>query len=118
MTEHLDSDSFKKKIFDWEKNGTWKFEGDLPTIVDFYAEWCMPCKMLGPLLEDISGKYEGRVSVFKVDIDKEPELAGLFGVQSVPTLLFIPKEGEPRMALGALPKPQLEKTMREVLFVS
>jgi thioredoxin 1 len=118
MTEHLDSDAFKKKIFDWNKNEEWKYEGALPAIVDFYAEWCMPCKMLGPVLEDISGKYEGRMSVFKVDIDKEPEIAGIFGVQSVPSLLFIPKEGKPSMALGALPKPQLEKVIGEVLKVS
>ena len=85
--------------------------------MDFYAEWCMPCKMLGPVLEDLSGKYSGKIDVFKVDIDKEPELAGVFGVQSVPTLLFIPKEGQPSMALGALPKPQLEQAIAEVLKV-
>jgi thioredoxin 1 len=117
MTEHLDGEGFKKRIFDWEKGKDWNYQGELPAIVDFYAEWCMPCKMLGPVLEDLSGKYEGRLNVYKVDIDKEPELAGLFGVQSVPTLLFIPKEGEPRMALGALPKPQLEKAIGEVLKV-
>jgi thioredoxin 1 len=118
MTEHLDTEGFKKKIFDWEKSGEWKYEGSLPAIVDFYAEWCGPCKMLGPVLEELSGKYSGRLTVFKVDIDKEPDLAGLFGVQSVPTLLFIPTEGQPSMALGALPKPQLEKVIGEVLKVS
>jgi thioredoxin 1 len=118
MTEHLDSEAFKKKVFDWNKHEEWKYEGALPAIVDFYAEWCMPCKMLGPVLEDISGKYEGKMSVFKVDIDKEPEIAGIFGVQSVPSLLFIPTEGKPSMALGALPKPQLEKAIGEVLKVS
>jgi thioredoxin len=118
MTEHLDGEAFKKRIFDWGKNEEWKFEGKLPAIVDFYAEWCMPCKMLGPVLETIAGKYEGKMNVFKVDIDKEPELAGVFGVQSVPTLLFIPKEGKPSIALGALPKPQLEKAIGEVLKVS
>ncbi len=117
MTEHLDGEAFKKKVFDWEKNKEWAYSGELPAVVDFYAEWCGPCKVLGPILEDLSGKYEGRVSMFKVDIDKEPELAGLFGVQSVPTLLFIPKEGSPRMALGALPKQHLEKVMAEVLLV-
>jgi thioredoxin 1 len=115
MTEHLDGEGFKKKIFDWDKSEEWKYEGELPAIVDFYAEWCGPCKMLGPVLEDISGKYQGRLRVFKVDIDKEPDLASLFGVQSVPTLLFIPKEGKPSMALGALPKPQIEKAIAEVL---
>ena len=117
MTEHLDTETFKKRVFDWGKSEEWKYEGELPAIVDFYAEWCMPCKMLGPVLEDLSGKYIGKMNVFKVDIDKEPELAGLFGVQSVPTLLFIPKEGQPSMALGALPKPQLEKAIAEVLKI-
>ena len=84
MTEHLDADGFKKRVFDWEGKEEWKFEGELPAIVDFYAEWCGPCKMLGPVLEELSGKYEGKMDVFKVDIDKEPELASVFGVQSVP----------------------------------
>jgi thioredoxin 1 len=117
MTEHLDSAGFKKKIFDWDKSEEWKYEGSIPAIVDFYAEWCGPCKVLGPVLEELSGKYQGKLSVFKVDIDKEPDLAGLFGVQSVPTLLFIPTEGKPSMSLGALPKPQLEKVIAEVLSV-
>jgi thioredoxin len=115
MTEHLNTEEFKKRVFDWEKSREWKYSGELPAIVDFYAEWCGPCKSLGPVLEELSGKYEGRMSVFKVDIDKEPELAGVFDVQSVPTLLFIPKEGKPSLALGALPKPQLEKVIAEVL---
>jgi thioredoxin 1 len=117
MTEHLDGEGFKKRIFNWDESEEWKYEGALPAIVDFYAEWCGPCKMLGPVLEELSGKYEGRMSVFKVDIDKEPDLAGLFGVQSVPTLLFIPKEGKPSISLGALPKPQLEKVIAEVLNI-
>jgi thioredoxin 1 len=118
MTEHLDKEGFKKKVFDWEKGGEWKYSGELPAIVDFYAEWCGPCKMLGPVLEELSVKYAGRISVFKVDTDKEPELSGLFNISSVPTLLFIPKEGAPHMALGALPKPQIEKVIGEVLDVA
>jgi thioredoxin 1 len=118
MIEHLDGEGFKKRIFDWEKSGEWKYAGDLPAIVDFYAEWCGPCKMLGPLLEELAVKYEGKVSIFKVDTDKEPELSGLFNISSVPTLLFIPKEGMPSMALGALPKPQIEKVIGEVLAVA
>jgi thioredoxin len=118
MTEHLDADGFKKRVFDWEGKEEWKFAGERPAIVDFYAEWCGPCKMLGPVLEELSGKYEGKMDVFKVDIDKEPELASVFGVQSVPTLIFIPQEGQPSMALGALPKRQLEKAIGELLKVS
>jgi thioredoxin 1 len=117
MTEHLDTEGFKKRVFDWEKNKEWKYEGNLPAIVDFYAEWCGPCKMLGPTLEDIARKYEGKIEVFKVDTDKEPELSAIFNISSVPTLLFIPMEGLPSMALGALPKPQIEKAIAEVLGV-
>jgi thioredoxin 1 len=116
MTEHLDAEGFKKLVFDWEKGSDWKYEGELPAVVDFYAEWCGPCKMLGPVLEELSGKYADRLKVYKVDVDNEPELAGVFGVQSVPTLLFIPMKGQPRMVLGALPKPQLEKTIGEILL--
>jgi thioredoxin 1 len=115
MTEHLNSEGFKRKVFDWDKNKEWKYEGELPAIVDFYAEWCGPCKMVGPVLEELSKKYEGKLSVFKVDTDKEPELSALFNISSVPTLLFVPKEGLPSMALGALPKPQIEKAIVEVL---
>lgn len=118
MTEHLDTEGFKKKIFDWEKGKEWKYEGELPAIVDFYAEWCGPCKMLGPVLEELSAKYKGKLSVYKIDTDKEPELSALFNISSVPTLLFIPKEGMPSLALGALPKPQLEKAIGEVLKVA
>jgi thioredoxin len=118
MTEHLTTDAFKKNVFDWEKSKEWKYEGLLPAIVDFYAQWCGPCKMLGPVLEELSAKYEGKIKVYKVDTDAESELSGAFGVSSVPSLLFIPKEGQPRMALGALPKAQLEKAISEVLGVS
>jgi thioredoxin len=118
MTEHLTTDTFKKSIFDWEKSKEWKYEGQLPAIVDFYAQWCGPCKMLGPVLEELSAKYEGKIKVYKVDTDAESELSGAFGISSVPSILFIPKEGQPQMALGALPKAQLEKAISEVLGVS
>jgi thioredoxin len=118
MTEHLTTDAFKKTVFDWEKSKEWKYEGQLPAIVDFYAQWCGPCKMLGPVLEELSAKYEGKIKVYKVDTDAESELSGAFGISSVPSILFIPKEGQPRMALGAMPKAQLEKTISEVLGVN
>lgn len=118
MTEHLNTEGFKKSIFNWETNKEWSYSGDLPAIVDFYAQWCGPCKMLGPVLEELSAKYEGKIKVYKVDTDAEPELSGVFGISSVPSLLFIPKEGQPQMAMGALPKAQLEKAIAEVLGVS
>lgn len=117
MAENLTKESFKSKIFDWEKHKEWSYEGDLPAVVDFFAQWCGPCKMLGPVLEELASKYEGKMHVFKVDIDAEPELAALFDVQSVPTLLFVPLEGQPAIALGALPKQELQRAIEEVLKV-
>jgi len=117
MSEKLTTDDFKKKVFDFETNSTWKFEGDLPCVVDFYADWCGPCKMVSPILDAISQEYAGKMNVYKVNTDEEQALAGAFGIQSIPSLLFIPKEGDPRMSAGALPKPQILKLMKEVLTV-
>jgi thioredoxin len=117
MSEKLTKESFKAKIFDWEKSQDWKFSGDKPAIIDFYAEWCGPCKMLGPVLEEVSKKYAGKLDVYKVDTDAEPELSAMFQIQSVPTLFFVPKDGAPQYALGALPKGQIEKAVSEILKV-
>jgi thioredoxin 1 len=117
MTEHLDKASFLKKVFDYEKNKEWKYEGDLPAIVDFYADWCGPCKMVAPVLEAISTEYVGKLHVYKIDTDAEQELSAAFGIQSIPSLLFIPAKGNPQMAQGALPKPQLKAAIKEVLGV-
>ena len=117
MSEKLTTDEFKKKVFDFEANTVWKFEGDLPCIVDFYADWCGPCKMVAPVLEAISQEYSGKVNVYKINTDEEQALAGAFGIQSIPSLLFIPKSGDPRMSQGALPKAQIIKTMKEVMAV-
>ena len=117
MIQHLSMESFKKQVFDWDKNEQWRFEGEKPAIIDFYAEWCGPCKMLGPVLEELAAEYAEKLDIYKVDTDKEPELAGRFNIQSVPSLLFAPKEGSPSMALGALPKSELVKAIKEVLGV-
>jgi len=116
MSEHLTLEAFKKEIFDFENEKEWKFKGELPAIIDFYAEWCGPCKMLGPALEKIAEKYDGKIKVYKVDTDREPELSGLFQVQSVPTMLFIPRTGDPRFAMGALPERELDRVVNEVLL--
>jgi thioredoxin 1 len=117
MTEHLTTETFKKKIFNYETNKDWKFEGDLPCIVDFYADWCAPCRMVAPILEELADEYAGKLNVYKVNTEEQQELAGLFGIQSIPSLLFIPKDGQPQMAMGALPKDTFKKAFKEVLKV-
>lgn len=110
-------DNFKEKVFDFEANKEWKFEGDKPCIIDFYADWCAPCRMLTPVLEELSKEYEGKVDIYKIDTEKEKDLAGMFGIRSIPSILFVPKEGQPQMATGALPKQELVKVMEKVLDV-
>ena len=114
--EHLTKETFLHKVFDFEKNKDWKFEGELPCIIDFYADWCMPCKMVSPLLEELSKEYEGKFNIYKIDTEKEQELAGAFGIRSIPSFLFCPKEGQPHMAMGALPKKQFKEIIDEVFY--
>jgi thioredoxin 1 len=114
--QNLTTDTFKAKVFDFEHNKNWKFAGDKPCIVDFYADWCQPCKMVAPVLEDLASEYAGKIMVYKVDTENESELAAVFGIQSIPTLLFIPKEGQPQAAMGALPKQTFIKVINDVLL--
>ncbi len=113
---HLTTQEFKDKIFNYEKSREWKYEGNLPAIVDFYADWCMPCKMVAPVLEELAQEYDGKIMVYKVNTEDEQEVASVFGIQSIPTLLFIPKEGQPQAAMGALPKQTFEKAIRDILL--
>lgn len=115
MSEQLTKEKFVKEIFDYENEKTWNYRGELPSVIDFYADWCYPCKMVAPVLEELSQKYAGKVKIYKVDTDQESELAGLFGIRSIPSLLFIPKVGQPQMMVGALPKNQLDKTIQGIL---
>ena len=117
MSEHLTMTSFKEKVFNFEANKEWKYEGDLPAIIDFYADWCAPCRMVAPVLEELGKKYDGKLRVYKIDTEAEPELAGMFQVQSIPTIFFIPMEGQPTYAMGALPKKELERAISDVLKV-
>jgi len=117
MIEHLNLETFKEKVFDYEKNKEWKFEGDKPCMIDFYADWCGPCKMVAPILEELAEEYKDKINIFKVDTEDQRELAGMFGIQSIPSLLFVPVEGQPQMALGALPKTSLESAIKDVLQV-
>ncbi len=115
--EHLNLETFKTKVFDFEKNKDWKFEGDKPCIIDFYADWCGPCKMVAPVLEELSKEYDGKVDVYKVDTEKERELSAIFGIKSIPSILFVPQDAQPQMAAGALPKAAFEKAIEDVLGV-
>lgn len=117
MAEHLTKETFKEKVFNYEEKKEWDYEGDLPCIIDFYADWCMPCKMIAPVLDEISEEYKDKLHIYKINTEKEQELAAAFGVQSIPSLLFVPTEGQPQMATGALPKESLEQAMKDVLNV-
>lgn len=117
MTEHLTAETFKSKVFNYEANKDWKFEGDLPCMIDFYADWCGPCKMVAPVLEELSEEYEGKVNIYKVNTEEQRELSAVFGIQSIPSLLFVPKDGQPQMAMGALPRETFKQAIKDVLKV-
>ncbi len=117
MTENLTKETFLEKVFNFEKNKEWKFEGDVPCIIDFYADWCGPCKMVAPILEQLSEEYGDKLNIYKVDTEKEQELSAAFAIRSIPSMLFCPKDGEPQMAQGALPKQELERIIKDVLGV-
>ncbi len=115
---HLTAAEFKQKVFNYETEKEWKFTGDKPVIIDFYADWCGPCKMVAPVLEELSKEYDGKVQIYKVDTEAEHELASVFGIQSIPSILFIPMEGKPQMSMGALPKESFIKAINEILLVN
>lgn len=117
MLEHLTKETFKEKVFNWEANKEWKYEGTVPCIIDFYANWCGPCKMVAPVLEELQKEYGDKLVIYKVDTEEQQELAGMFGIQSIPSILFVPKDGQPQMAMGALPKQTFEKAFSDVLKV-
>lgn len=117
MTEALTKESFLTKVFDYEKNQDWKFSGELPAIIDFWAPWCGPCRMVGPVLEELSEEYKGKVNIYKVNTDEEQELGSVFGIRSIPSILFVPMRGQPKMAVGALPKESLKQAIEKELLV-
>jgi thioredoxin len=116
--EHLTKDTFLEKVFNYEQNQEWKFEGNLPCLIDFYADWCGPCKMVAPILEELSKEFDGKINIYKVNTEVEQELAAAFGIRSIPSLLFCPKDGKPQMAMGALPKQAMTDAINEVLLAS
>jgi thioredoxin 1 len=115
--EHLTKESFKEKVFNYETNKEWKFEGKVPVIIDFYANWCGPCKMVAPVLEELQKEYGDKLTIFKVNTEEQQELSSIFGIQSIPSILFVPLEGQPQMAMGALPKETFKSAISDVLKV-
>lgn len=117
-TIHLDDESFKKLVFDYENDMEWKYKGEVPAIVDFYADWCRPCKVLAPILDELAKEYGEKLIIYKVNTEKARKVSAAFGISSIPSMLFIPKSGQPQMAQGALPKETLEKAIEDVLKVT
>jgi len=115
MVENLTKEAFIEKVFDFTNNKEWNFKGERPALIDFYADWCGPCKMVAPIMEDLSKEFEGKVDIYKIDTEKQTELSGMFGIRNIPSILFIPQVGQPMMHAGALPyegfKDAIEKEL-------
>lgn len=114
----MTTQDFKEKVFNYDVESDWKYLGDLPAIIDFYADWCGPCKMVAPVLRELSEEYEGKVVFYKVDTEIEQELAEVFGIRSIPTFIFIGADGEPMMQPGAFPKAVFKQVIEEKLLVT
>ncbi len=115
-TVKLTAEQFKNEVFDYTTEKEWKFKGDKPAIIDFYADWCGPCKMVAPILEELSDDYKDQVVIYKVDTEVERELSSVFQIRSIPSMLFIPKDKQPMMQAGALPKDALKNVIEKELI--
>jgi thioredoxin len=118
MAEHLNKKTFLEKVFNYEENKDWKFNGEIPAVIDFWAPWCGPCRMVGPIIDELSVQYKGRVNFYKINVDDEKELAGIFGIRSIPSLLLVPASGTPKMTVGSLPKNLLIDTIEKELKIA
>lgn len=116
-TIHLTKAAFLEKVMNYETNpNEWKYLGDKPCIIDFYADWCGPCKAVAPILEELAKTYDGQIYIYKINTDQEQELASVFGIRSIPSILFVPMNDKPQMTMGALPKAQLVEAIDKVLL--
>ena len=112
----LTTTEFKSKIFDYENEKEWKFAGNLPALIDFYADWCGPCKAIAPTLQELAKEFAGKIVIYKVDTEIESELSAVFNIRSIPSLLFIPINAKPQMFQGSLPRAELIKVINDVLL--
>ncbi len=118
IVNQLSTQMFLKLVWDYKTNPkAFKFTGDVPCIIDFYADWCRPCRMVAPIMEEFAREYNGKIRIFKVNTDAEQELARLFQIRSIPAVMFVPKSGKPQMTVGALPKESFKKIIEELLLV-
>lgn len=115
MVKELNKDSFKELVFDYTNQKEWVFLGNKPVILDFFAHWCGPCKQLAPVLEELSDEFDGQVDIYKIDVDESSEVASAFNVRSIPSVLFIPMNGQPQMSVGGLPKEKFKSLILEIL---
>lgn len=113
--EHLTASTFREKVFDYQQK-EYKFLGDKPCIIDFYASWCGPCKMLAPTMQSAANQYNGKITIYKVDVDAQQDLAAAFGISGIPTILFCPKNAKPQITSGLLSKTDLDKAINELLL--
>ncbi len=116
--QFLSKQEFLDKVFDFENKTEWEFNGARPVVIDFYADWCGPCKMLTPIMEELSKEYNGLIDIYKVDTEQEQELAAAFGIRSIPSILFVPTNDKPVMAVGALPKQEFIKAFSDVFGIN
>lgn len=116
QTIQLTKEKFKEAIFDYEKSKDWGYKGEIPAIIDFYADWCGPCKAIAPVLEELAQEFDGKIKIYKVDTEAEQELSAMFGIRSIPSILFIPMDKQPMMQKGALPKHVLQDVINNELL--
>lgn len=116
--EFLTKKTFLEKVFNYENKTEWEFQGDKPCIIDFYADWCGPCRMVAPIMEELSEDYKGLVDIYKIDTEVEQELAAVFGIRSIPSVLFCPINDKPRMAVGAMPKESYLTAIQDIFGIN